>query len=103
MTKFSKYNKLASIILLSTCTVFILSLFIYKWLYISFYFHEFIALIINIGIFLIPIEALEWFIIWRTYCNNKSDSIISNTILNLISVLSFLMCVSIFTYFLKFS
>lgn len=102
MTKFARDNKSISVNLISTCVIFILSLVLLEWDFltnISYSLHEFFAVLINIGMVLIPIEALVWFIFWRRYHINRSGSIIFNTILNLISVLSLVACVIIITFY----
>jgi len=106
MTKPLKDNKSASIILISSCMVFIISIFLFQWDYltnISYRLHESFAILINIGIFLIPMEALVWFTNWIRYRINRNDLVKNNPMLNLISVLSLLMCIYIFTYFMIFN
>ena len=106
MTKSLKDNKSASIMLMSSCMVFILSIFLLKCDYltkINYSLHESFAILINIGIFLIPMEALIWFTNWIRYRINRSDSVKNNLILNLVSVLSLLMCIYIFNNFMLFN
>lgn len=104
MTKFASNNKLVSVIFIFTCVIFILLLILLEWDYltnISYGLHESFAVLINIGIVLIPIEALVWFIGWRRYHRNSSDSIICNTILNIISVLALIACVIIIIFYVN--
>lgn len=104
MTKFARYNKSVSIILISTCVIFILLLALLQWNYltnINYGLHEFLAVLINAVIVLIPVEVIVWFIVWRRYRISKSKPIICNRILNIISVLSIVACAAVMTFYVN--
>lgn len=90
------------IILISSCAVFIASLFLSQSQIIAninYNLHESFVIPIYICVFLIPLEVLYLVIKWIDCCIHKNKSAKSNSALNLLSIVSFLICVGIATFF----
>lgn len=99
-----KDNKSMSIIFISTCATFMLFLFLYQWNLLnnlSYRLHEICCLPVNIGVFLIPIEAVIGFVVWIKYRQDRDKVTIVNPLLNVISVIAFFICVSIYVFLMN--
>lgn len=99
-----KDNKSISIIFISTCATFLLFLFLSQWNFLnnlSYRLHEICYLPVNIGVFLIPIEAVVGFAVWMRYRQDRDKATVVNTLLNLISVIVFFICVSIYIFLMN--
>lgn len=97
-------NKTMSIILLSTCAPFIALLFLHDSKIsgiASYNVHEILDAFIDIGIYLIPIEALIWVAFWINYHIKKDAAAKLNAGLNLLSFASLLLCAFVFTFFIN--
>lgn len=100
----SKYNKNMSIVFISTCAAFLLFLFLSQWDFLnnlSYQLHEACYVVINIGIFLIPIEAIIGFAIWIRYRQARGGATIVNPILNFVSVITFAISISAFAFLIN--
>jgi len=99
-----KDNKSISIIFISTCATFLLFLFFSQWNFInnlSYRLHEICYLPVYISVFLIPIEAIVGVAAWMRNRKDRDKTTVVNHLLNFISVIVFLMCVSIYIFLMN--
>ena len=100
----SENNKIMSVVFISSCAIFLLFLFLSQWDFLTnlnYRLHEICYLPVISFLFLIPLEALVGFVLWIRYRRDKSGASIMNPILNVISVVSLIVCISLYVYILN--
>lgn len=86
----SSGNRTSSIVLIISFSIFILSIFLMEWDAFSaayFFAYEIVCLVYALGLFVLPIEGIVWFVLWRRHIKNKVKSAAAITILNTFSLL----------------
>ena len=78
-------NRIMSITFISTCLAFLLFLFLTGWDRLSYRAHEFCAVFVNIGLYLIPVEAIIGLFIWINYKMSGERKARANALLNFLS------------------
>jgi len=83
-------NRMSSIILIASFSVFVLIIFLMEWnaLTEAFYnVHEMICGLYGLSFFVLPIESIAWFVFWRRHIKSRVQSAITIRILNFIALL----------------
>jgi len=99
-----KNNRTMSVVFISTCAIFLLFLFLMEWDYLcnlSYRLHEFCALFVNAGLFLIPLEFVIGIVLWINYRLEKDEKPLVNALLNTASVIVFFICISTFVFWMN--
>lgn len=92
----SANNKVTSIILICTFTVFVLALILSEWDALTsanYNLHELIFIIRILSLLMLPLVGIIWFIFWKIYQKNKAQPTIKRTVLNSVSLLLFVMAI----------
>ena len=61
------------------------------------------ALLVGIGMFLIPIEAIIWIVVWIKYRKYRVDAPKANHVLNFFAIFTFIICFSIFVFSMNYA
>jgi len=96
MDSTSAGNRKASIILIISFSIFVLSIFLIEWdaLTAAYYsVHEMLYLVYALGLFVLPIEGIMWFVFWRRHIRSNVKSTTGIKILNIAALLLAAFCI----------
>ena len=100
----SANNKVSSIILICTFTVFVLALLLSEWDALTaanYNLHVFLFIIRTLSLFMLPLEGVIWFIFWKIYRKNSAQLVVKRKIMNAVSLFLFVVAIVIPIIFLS--